>query len=801
MGTTPTFLPSNYYQMTLAQQQAWWASQSSTGLSFLPASQGGATAAVAAPTATTTGTAGAATGTGAQTIQSAVSGVTGAVSSAVQVKSLAGQGKTAAAQAVANQQAQAVTIQQNVLGTANTDLGSLTNSYSDFTKADTNYTQVLNNYTASAPNLQAQVTSAISDAKMNLLTQQASYAGNASVQAQNSLSSALAQNAQAAAAKQPPVWSSDQISSLQQNVTTTNANATSLQNQLATRDTSNIPDSAVMNNQNVQVAIQNQQNAYANVTNAQAAAQNAADTYNLKEAQTEPTVGAAENLKLASNSPLQTTQDSIAAKDASLPYQSVAVTSDAPPSAPISPFAPKPPSTYNASVDPINPTNNDFMQFDPRTGNLTISGGNPSTVQTGNSTGDISANIDQVPYEGNPYSTPSINSLTFPSNGINSDEPSLESTLPPGDFSKIFGSGLSPLQGDDLTPLNDVFGPQVVSPAISPILNPNQIPSKPYVVQNPTTPPAHAGMLEGLGGVATDAGSGYGLFESVRSGSILGALTSFAGLYAGMKMIGGALSSSLSDSQFFANGSIMTNVMPGSFGSFFDKIPGLSQAYNWIMNHQLMSAMIVAAVIVAIALLTKKPNAAEQQVADFDSLTVYSPGTVLTMASAAAFLTLGYNINTPSTSLNGLGMTIPVSTLKSALASGLSNADGSAYSGGIPYNTPIVLKGQAPGGGDEVMLINQAGIQNGQATDALQVYALSNNMTFSKPTTTATGSAEQVGAYIPFFVNGQVNPQAVTATNSQTGVLGATPALSAAGQSGAVAVAGAMDKSGVTVNP
>lgn len=320
-------------------------------------------------------------------------------------------------------------------------------------------------------------------------------------------------------------------------------------------------------------------------------------------------------------------------------------------------------------------------------------------------------------------------------------------------------------------------------------------------------PYSAANLGKFAGATATAAGSGFGLFSSVEGmaqngasfGGVLGAGASLGGLALGMTMLG--------HTAVFGSfiGTAATATTAGTWGSIAS-IPlighALSSGLTFLFTNPWGIAIVAAAIAVTailMALLGKKPDAQEQQLADMaNQLSVWDTTTKPLILSAAAFgalVSMGYSIDKPLGDINAAGLSVPVVALNQKLTGSLTNADGSAFAGaGIPYNTPIIVKGAAAGGGDEVLELTQGGMANGKAVDHVKTYALSKNMAFTKPTNSAN-------LYIPFFVNGKVNPEAVNAVQTQNTLLNSASGLSATSQVTAVQVAGAANKQDVTATP
>jgi len=176
-----------------------------------------------------------------------------------------------------------------------------------------------------------------------------------------------------------------------------------------------------------------------------------------------------------------------------------------------------------------------------------------------------------------------------------------------------------------------------------------------------------------------------------------------------------------------------------------------------------VGGLLVATAIITDLIAKKKTDTTLTQ------LPVWSTGKVLAIASSAAFLNMGYNID-KAMPLTSPGISIPVTQLQQILGANstapLSNTDGSAYTGGLPEDgTPIVIKGKN-GEGDRVLLISNNGIQNGQAMDNVKVVNLGSGVTFNAPT-------DPSGAYLPWVINGKPNLDAVKSGTTQSDLLAA----------------------------
>jgi len=308
-----------------------------------------------------------------------------------------------------------------------------------------------------------------------------------------------------------------------------------------------------------------------------------------------------------------------------------------------------------------------------------------------------------------------------------------------------------------------------------------------------------ADLMKFGSGAATAAGSGFGLFNTIgtmvkngaNASGIMGAAASLGGLYAGLTLMKGALITSQMTSYAIGSGAYLTGL-----GSAISGIPMIGPALMWLMTTpwgMLTLAAIIVAVAILKALFGPKPTAEEAALEDLNQLTIWDTGRVLMMTSAAAFLTMGYNIDRPM-DLQSAGISIPTVQLRAALGQSLVNADGSAYTGEVPYNTPIVIKG-TNGQGDKVAILTKDGVDSqGRPKDRIKMYDLAKNMAFES-------SKLPSGAYIPFFIDGKVNPEAVRSVNDQRALLQSVPALNALSQQNAALVAGASNKDDTTAVP
>ena len=224
------------------------------------------------------------------------------------------------------------------------------------------------------------------------------------------------------------------------------------------------------------------------------------------------------------------------------------------------------------------------------------------------------------------------------------------------------------------------------------------------------------------------------------------------------------------------------------------RMPIIGKMFEYLAHHPGVAAAIVAAIIIAIAIFMHTKSPEEQAVEDIAKVSVWvNSGKVLSMAATSAFFSMAYNLDHPITSLADHGIPSPTIQLRNSRMQSLTNADGSAFTDkSIPYDTPIVVTNAD--GTQSVYVISRGGVKNGQAVDNVKRYNLNKNMVFRKPTSPNQG-------FVPFLVNGQVNPAAVTAVNDQRNLLQATPYLTAAEKAAAAARASVMDKGDVMVNP
>jgi hypothetical protein len=307
-----------------------------------------------------------------------------------------------------------------------------------------------------------------------------------------------------------------------------------------------------------------------------------------------------------------------------------------------------------------------------------------------------------------------------------------------------------------------------------------------------------ASMLKGGGALAGSAAAGFGLFSSIEgmaengasSSGILGAAGSLVGLAVGLHTLGSALAVGTAWTSF--GGAIAGLPIIGPF---------LAQGLLFLTTPWGIAIVAAAVVVTAIlmALLGKKPNAEEQAVIDLsDQLSVWDTSVkplILSAAAASALVTMGYGIDKPLTMIGAAGISVPTVQLNAKFLNALSNADGSAFQGGaIPTNTPLIIKGAGKGGEDKVLLISNGAVKDGVAMTQVKTYDLSKNMAFTTPTNSQH-------LYVPFFVNGKPNPEAVTAVATQTSLLNSANQLSGASAQSAAHIAGSADKQGVNVTP
>ena len=237
--------------------------------------------------------------------------------------------------------------------------------------------------------------------------------------------------------------------------------------------------------------------------------------------------------------------------------------------------------------------------------------------------------------------------------------------------------------------------------------------------------------------------------------------------------------------------------------------PGLLHAMTFLMTNPWGIVIVIAAIVaiaILMAVLGRDPNEQEKEFDDLaDEISVYDSTVKPLILSAAAFgalVNMGYGIDKPMRTFSDLGASVPVVQLNLKLANALTNADGSVYLGGLPTgnkgtNTPpapVIVKGGAKDGGDLVLQFSNGGIDpnTGNAMSRVKTYALSKNMSYTAPSK---------GVYVPFFVNGKPNPEAVTAVQTQTTLLNAIPALSGSSAQTAAHVAGAAVMDNVDVTP
>jgi len=326
-----------------------------------------------------------------------------------------------------------------------------------------------------------------------------------------------------------------------------------------------------------------------------------------------------------------------------------------------------------------------------------------------------------------------------------------------------------------------------VNEAVLGKVTPSTIPLAPGDPNTVKTPASIGNIMEFGGGAAIASYAGKTLYDGIQTlmdhGITLGhaatAAASLLGLAVGMHMmhlallVGGWIQYGVLTVPLASPSASMGVGMAwwtGGIGGLLSTIgtPYLPNVLLWLTSP--LGILAVGGLIVAAAILTDllhgAPSSAETSL---QGLTVWSTGKVLAMASTAAFISMGYNIDSPM-ALTSAGIQIPVTSLQHLFASGsssaLTNSDGSAYTGSIPDDgTPIVIKG-SNGTEDRVVEITKSGIVNGQAVDTLKVFDLGDNLTFAAPTAAN-------GAYIPWSVNGNLNAQALESSQHMTDLLAA----------------------------